>query len=29
MVKASLRSNAPRFSATRMLSDYANRIYPR
>jgi glycogen phosphorylase len=29
MVKASLRSYAPRFFATRMVSDYVNRIYPR
>lgn len=29
MVKANLRTNAPRFSAARMVSDYADRIYPR
>ena len=28
-VKASIATNAPRFSATRMLDDYASRIYPR
>jgi starch phosphorylase len=28
MVRASLRTNGPRFSATRMLEEYATRIYP-
>jgi starch phosphorylase len=28
MVKRSLRTNGPRFSATRMVKEYANRIYP-
>ena len=28
-VKASIATNAPRFSATRMLDEYASRIYPR
>ncbi len=28
MIKASLRTNGPRFSAARMVSDYADRIYP-
>ena len=28
MVKASLMTNGPRFSATRMVSEYADRIYP-
>jgi glycogen phosphorylase len=27
MVKASLRTNGPRFSATRMVQDYADGIY--
>ena len=29
MIKRSLMSNGPRFSATRMLREYADRIYPR
>jgi starch phosphorylase len=29
MVRASLRTNGPRFSATRMVREYATRIYPR
>ena len=28
MVKASLRTNGPRFSASRMVAEYADRIYP-
>ena len=28
-MKASIATNAPRFSATRMLDDYVSRIYPR
>jgi starch phosphorylase len=28
MVKRSLRTNGPRFSAARMVEDYAGRIYP-
>jgi starch phosphorylase len=28
MIRASLRTNGPRFSATRMVRDYAERIYP-
>jgi hypothetical protein len=27
MMRASLRTNGPEFSATRMLRDYAERIY--
>jgi starch phosphorylase len=29
LVRASLRTNGPRFSATRMVQEYATRIYPR
>jgi len=29
MVRASLRTNGPRFSATRMVREYATQIYPR
>ena len=29
LVRASLRTNGPRFSATRMVREYATRIYPR
>ena len=28
MVKRSLRTNGPRFSAARMVEEYAERIYP-
>ena len=28
MVKRSLRTNGPRFSASRMMLEYASRIYP-
>lgn len=28
MVKRSLKTNGPRFSAARMVSEYAERIYP-
>ena len=28
MVKASMRTNGPRFSATRMVKEYASRVYP-
>ena len=28
MVRASLRTNGPRFSATRMVREYTTRIYP-
>ena len=28
MVRASLRTNGPTFSATRMVREYATRIYP-
>jgi hypothetical protein len=28
MVRASLKTNGPRFSAARMVTEYADRIYP-
>ncbi|HET9937415.1 MAG TPA: hypothetical protein VFQ28_01395, partial [Gaiella sp.] len=28
MVRASLKTNGPQFSAARMVTDYADRIYP-
>ena len=28
MVKNSLKTNGPRFSATRMVKEYAERLYP-